>query len=156
MHIPIKVDYGVRALVDLALHEENSPVRAADIARRAAIPEPYLAQVLHTLNKRGIVQSQRGPQGGHALAMDPSEVPLSMVMNCLGGTETVVGCLGDLTSCVHVPACAQREVWQSVEEAIQNILDSTSIGDLVERTRAIKAAQRGRKPSKRLDPVAVS
>ena len=47
MHVPIKVDYGVRALVDLAMHGQNGPVRAADIARRTMIPAPFLAQVLH-------------------------------------------------------------------------------------------------------------
>ena len=141
MHIPIKVDYGVRALVDLAHHAEEEPIRATDIARRTAIPEPYLAQVLYTLGKSGLVRSQRGPQGGHALAMDPSDVRLSTVMACLGGAETIVGCLDDVKTCVHVPACAQREVWRSVEEAVFNILDSTSIADLVERTRAIKEDQ---------------
>ncbi len=44
MHIPVKVDYGVRALVDLALHAEDQPIRASDIARRTRIPEPYLAR----------------------------------------------------------------------------------------------------------------
>ena len=62
MHIPMKVDYGVRALVDLALHAGDGPVRAADIASRTVIPEAYLAQVLHALNKSGFVSSHRGPQ----------------------------------------------------------------------------------------------
>jgi len=165
MQIPIKVDYGVRALVDLARCTQKGPVRAADIARRATIPEPYLAQVLHTLNKSGLIQSQRGPHGGHALAMDPSEIRLSMVMDCLVGSQTMVGCLEDTSRCVHVPACAQREVWRSVEQAIYNILHTTSIGDLVERTRVLELkhgeskrgeSKRGLKsPSERLDPVAV-
>ncbi|MCH8108796.1 MAG: Rrf2 family transcriptional regulator, partial [Chloroflexi bacterium] len=80
MHIPIKVDYGVRALVDLAQYGEDGPVRASEIASRTAIPEPYLAQVLHALSKYQIIKSQRGPQGGHSLAMEPSDIRLSVVM----------------------------------------------------------------------------
>ena len=155
MQIPKKVDYGVRALVDLARYTQKGPVRATDIARRTAIPGPYLAQVLHTMNKSGLIQSQRGPQGGHALALDPSEIRLSMVMDCLVGTQTMVGCLEDTSRCIHVPACAQREVWLSVEQAIYNILDTTSIGDLVERTRVLESTRGGKSPSERLNPVTV-
>ena len=61
MYIPIKVDYGVRALVDLALYGAGGPVRASEIAKRTVIPEQYLAQVLHTLNKNGFTGSHRGP-----------------------------------------------------------------------------------------------
>ncbi len=139
MHIPIRVDYGVRALVDLATQADSHPVRATEISSRAAIPQPYLAQVLNALGKGGLIRSQRGPQGGHSLAMQPQEIKLSMVMACLGSTETLVGCLDDSNSCVHVPGCAQREVWQAVEEAVFSILDSTTVADLVARTRAIRS-----------------
>ena len=134
MYIPIKVDYGVRALVDLALYGDQGPVRASEIAKRTVIPEPYLAQVLHTLNKSGFTGSQRGPRGGHFLAMEPSDIRLSGVMLSLGAMETPVACLTDNTICIHSPACAQREVWRTVAEAVFNILDSTTIEDLVNST----------------------
>ena len=138
MHIPIRVDYGVRALVDLATQTDSRPVRATEISARAAIPQPYLAQVLNSLSKGGLIRSQRGPQGGHLLAMKPEDIRLSMVMACLGSTETLVGCLDDSNSCVHVPGCAQREVWQAVDYAVFSILDSTTVADLVTRTKAIQ------------------
>ena len=136
MNIPIKVDYGVRALVDLAMYGDGKPVRASEIAGRTSIPEPYLAQVLHSLSKSGMIKSLRGPQGGHLLAKPTSEIRLSKVMACLGGTETPVACLEDATACIHVPACAQREVWRQVAETVFKILDSTTIEDLVNRTRS--------------------
>jgi Rrf2 family protein len=141
MHIPVKVDYGVRALVDLALHFDEQPIRVSEIAQRTMIPEPYLAQVMHALGKVGIVRAQRGPQGGHALALSPDDIRLSMIMDCLDGTENLVACLDNIGSCVHVPACAQREVWQSVELAVYQILDSKTISDLVARSQAIKVNQ---------------
>ena len=134
MYIPIKVDYGVRALVDLALYGEQGPVRDSEIAKRTVIPEPYLAQVLQALNKSGFTGSQRGPRGGHFLAMEPSDIRLSSVMSSLGALETPVACLTDNTICIHSPACAQREVWRTVAEAVFSILDSTTIEDLVNST----------------------
>ena len=134
MYIPIKVDYGVRALVDLALNGADGPVRASEIAGRAAIPEQYLAQVLHALSKSGFTRSQRGPHGGHFLAKAPSEIRLSGVMASLGGSETPVACLSDNAICIHSQCCAQQEVWRAVAEAVFAILDSTTIEDLVNRT----------------------
>ena len=134
MHVPMQVDYGVRALVDLAAHRGGGSIRAADIARRQGIPELYLAQVLHSLQKRGVTRSQRGPLGGHSLAMDPADITMGTVMRHLGGTQPLVGCLDDAGSCDQSPACGQRSVWREVERAIQTVLDATSIADLAERT----------------------
>ena len=134
MHVPMQVDYGVRALVDLAANGGDRSIRAADIARRQGIPELYLAQVLLSLQKRGVTKSQRGPQGGHSLAMDPADITMGTVMRHLGGSQTLVGCLDDSGSCDQSPACGQRSVWREVEQAIQTVLDATSIADLAERT----------------------
>ena len=142
MHIPIQVDYGVRALVDLASRREEGPVRTSEIAGRQSIPEPYLAQVMHALQKNGLTRSQRGPLGGHALAKDPSEISMGMVMEYLGGTQSMVGCFDDEGHCTQSPACGQRSVWLEVELAMRSVLDSKSIADLVERDRREAAVLR--------------
>ena len=137
MHVPIKVDYGVRALVDLAQHANEGPVRAAEIARRQRIPEPFLERLLLTLSKEGLVRSLRGPQGGHVLGLDPEEITLARVMTVLGGAETMVGCLEDTDACLHVSACGQREIWKDLDEVIQRILDSTTIAHILQRTKGV-------------------
>nr|MCS5654636.1 Rrf2 family transcriptional regulator [Dehalococcoidia bacterium] len=83
MKIPMKVDYGVRALVELALHYGEGHTQTAVIARQQGIPEAYLDQLMTSLNKFGFVQSRRGPQGGHSLAMNPKDIDLNMVMEHL-------------------------------------------------------------------------
>ena len=135
MYIPIKVDYGVRALVDLALYGAGGPVRASEIAKRTVIPEQYLAQVLaYAEQERLHGQPSEVPAAVTFLAMEPADIRLSNVMISLGGTETPVACLADNTICIHSPVCAQREVWRTVAEAVFNILDSTTIEDLVNST----------------------
>ena len=139
MHVPIKVDYGVRALIDIAMYgEDGSFVRAADTSRRAVIPQPYLAQVLHTMKNFGLVSSTRGPGGGHSLAIPADQIRLSSVVDCLDSSENLVECLDNTGFCVHCPDCAQREVWRSVEDAVFGILDSITIDQLVERTKINK------------------
>ena len=137
MHIPIQVDYGIRALVDLTERRAEGEVlvRTAAIAHRQGIPEPFLARVMLNLRNGGMVESTRGPQGGHRLAKNPSDISMSMVMDCLGGNAPLLACLDDESNCNKWSGCSQKEVWSVVEEAMRQVLESTSIGDLAERRR---------------------
>ncbi len=133
MKIPMKVDYGVRALVELALHYGERQVQTAEIAYKQGIPEAYLDQLMTTLHKCGLVTSRRGPQGGHSLAMQPSEINLSMVMTTLDANTSPLDCLSHPHDCVFSESCAQQEVWQSVEDAVQNLLSNITLAQLAQR-----------------------
>ena len=85
MKVPMKVDYGVRALVDLV--------------ERQSISEPYLDQLLTTLSKFGFIRSLRGPQGGHVLARAPSGINLGIVMAGLEGTAVTLDCIAEPSEC---------------------------------------------------------
>ena len=139
MHVPIKVDYAVRALVDISMNVPTGGfVRAADTAERTSIPKAYLAQVLHSLRKAGFITSTRGPNGGHALALEASSIKLSQIMALLDTSDSLVQCLGDSQSCCQLPSCAQRYVWQNVEQAVYGVLDAVSIADLSRQTLSIR------------------
>ncbi len=137
MRVPMKVDYGVRALVELALHYGEGPVQTAEIAYRQGIPEAYLDQLMTTLSKFGFVHSRRGPQGGHRLACDPVDIDLGMVMKTLDGGSSPLDCLTNPLDCVFSDSCAQQEVWKAVDEAIQNVLSDISLADLARRQRLL-------------------
>lgn len=131
MHIPIKVDYAVRALVALAQQQGKGPVHATQVAKTMAMPEPYLNHILHTLSKNGFTTTLRGPLGGHMLAMEPADINLSMVMSAFDESNALVSCLDDENACTLSDSCAQRNVWQTVEDAINAILERTTVADLV-------------------------
>ena len=138
MRVPMKVDYGVRALVELAQRHGAGPVQTTEIAERQNIPEAYLEQLLSTLHKFGFVVSRRGPQGGHLLAQDPRDISLGMVVNGLEGTAAPLECFNEPDQCSLSDVCAQRDVWKSVEEAIQAVLNSTTIADLANRQNELQ------------------
>ena len=135
MRIPMRVDYGVRALVELALNYGEGPVQTSVIASKQGIPEAYLNQLMTTLHKCGFVLSRRGPQGGHWLASDPSDINLDMVIRTLDANSSPLDCLINPLDCVFSESCAQQEVWKSVEEAIQEVLSNISLADLAQRQR---------------------
>ena len=151
MRIPMKVDYGVRALVDLAEHAGGGrPARTADIAERQGVPEPYLDQVLATLSKFGFVSSRRGPQGGHGLARDAGDITLDEVVGALDGSNSPLECIDDAAGCALSGCCAQRDIWRDVEEAIRRVLTTTTIADLASRQR-----ERAQRPPEAASPSRV-
>lgn len=81
----MKVEYGVRALLELASAGPEVALQSAEIARRQRIPGPFLDQVLMTLRRAGLVRSVRGPRGGHRLGRAPAEIGLDAVIGCLEG-----------------------------------------------------------------------
>ncbi|MBI2867160.1 MAG: Rrf2 family transcriptional regulator [Chloroflexi bacterium] len=137
MKVSMKVDYGVRALIDLAQHVGEGPSQTAEIAQRQSVPEPYLDQLLTTLRKAGFIHSRRGPQGGHLLARGPEQISLGEVINTLEGHVPPVNCLDGSLDCTMVGTCAQQEVWRNIDAVTQNILNATSIAEL--------AAKQGRR-----------
>ena len=139
MRVPMKVDYGVRALVDLAQRYGDGSVQTVDIAERQSIPEPYLDQLLTTSSKFGFIRSRRGPQGGHVLAKAPHEISLGMVMDGLEGTVALLDCITEPAECTLSDICAQREVWRSVEDAVHSVVSSTTIADLANRQKRLQS-----------------
>ena len=140
MKVSTKGDYGIRALIELAHHfGEGRPVQSGEIAASQNVPESYLEQLLATLRRAGFIRSVRGPQGGHTLVRDPQKLTVSEVIMALEGSILPIDCLDESSPCSRGGGCAQREMWQSVREAILKVLDSTNIGELAERDRAVHA-----------------
>jgi len=141
MRVSTKGDYGIRALIELAHHYgQSTPVQSSEIAARQGIPEAYLEQLLTVLRRAGFIRSVRGPQGGHALIRDPDELRVSEVVVALEGPIMPLDCLDESSQCSRSGGCAQREMWEDVQDAIQRVLDSTTIGQLAARDRSVSAA----------------
>jgi len=139
MKISTKGDYGIRALIELTHHYgEARPLQSSEIASRQSVPESYLEQLLTTLRRAGFIRSVRGPQGGHALIRDPKELRVSEVIEALEGSIMPSDCLDESSQCSRSGGCAQRDMWEAVREAILNVLDNTTIGQLAERDRVVQ------------------
>ena len=133
MRVSMKVDYAVRALIDLGQHFGEGAVQTAEIAARQSIPEPYLDQVLSSLRKAGFVRSRRGPLGGHYLAREPQEVSLGSVVDALEGVSPPIDCMDGTLDCPMLDCCAQQDIWRDVDRITHKFLEATSIAELVAR-----------------------
>jgi Rrf2 family transcriptional regulator, cysteine metabolism repressor len=133
MRIPMKVDYAVRALIELADTYGSATKQSADIADRWSIPAPYLDQLLTALRKAGLVTSVRGPQGGHTLAHSPSTITVNDVFEALEGPLQPIDCLEDTPRCSFSRSCTIQDLWAEVQGAVSQLLSSVTIADLAEK-----------------------
>ena len=134
MRISTKGDYGVRALIELALHEGEGPVQRADIARRRQVPESYLDHLLAQLRRDGFVRSTRGPGGGHELAMPAEDICLLHVLESLEGSLAPLGCVHeDASEDEHDPLCGQQWVWREIYDGMRSRLAAISLAELTQR-----------------------
>ncbi len=135
MLIPMKVDYGVRMLVYLALRPEGAFASTAEISSARHVPEPYLLHICSELQKAGVIESRRGPQGGHRLAKPADQISVTDVVNSLDYSLAPLNCVDDAEECQLSGACAQRDMWGEVEGLLLNHLDSIKVSDLASREK---------------------
>ena len=134
MRLTSRIDYGLRAMLDLALHAGGGPVPNHDISHRQRIPEQYLKQILPALRRQGLVVSTRGPNGGHRLARRPEEVTVAEILKALEGRLDVVG-LGKGTAAGGESARILAQFWGEFSQAMENVLEGTTLDDLCRKKR---------------------
>ena len=136
MLVPMKVDYGVRTLVYLAQQDHEGQehpefTSTSDIARAQHIPEPYLLRICSELQKSGLVESRRGPQGGHKLAKTADEISVSDVVNSVDYSLAPIDCVEEPADCRLSGACSQRDLWSDVETMLLEHLSKVRISELM-------------------------
>jgi Rrf2 family cysteine metabolism transcriptional repressor len=135
MRLSTRGRYGVRALLDIALQPNDRAVLIRDIARRQAIPLQYLQQLISPLAKAGLLRSVRGAHGGVSLTKPAQQIRLSEVIQVLEGPIAAVRCVNDPKVCSRADNCATRDVWGDITRAVVQVLESTTLEDLVNRHR---------------------
>ncbi|MFQ5574681.1 MAG: RrF2 family transcriptional regulator [Terriglobia bacterium] len=137
MKFSAKGEYGVRAVLDIALNQESGPVQVKEIAKRQSIPERFLEQVMSSLKKAGLVEAFRGAQGGYLLAKNASEISLADVVQSLEGPLTLMECVSEESPqrCDQISLCVIRDVWIGVQSTIVEALASITIEEMCKKQR---------------------
>lgn len=133
MKISTKGRYGLRTLMDIAVHQANGPVNLNDIAERQGISAKYLWQIVNLLKTAGFVRGTRGPKGGYVLVRPPSEITLLDVIQVLEGPVTLVECVDDPDLCSRVGDCVAHSVWTEVSLAIRDALRKVTLSEILRR-----------------------
>jgi len=129
--LSVEGDYGLRAIIFLACQPSGKITFVSEISHDQIIPTAFLFKILRKLVKKGIVKSYRGPNGGYALAKDPSQITFLEVIEAIDGPMTVNRCLSEMTQCILERSCKMFNAWQRIQEHITSELDTLTIADLL-------------------------
>lgn len=134
MKLSTRSRYGVRLMLDLALHADEGPVRLGSVAQRQGIGIKYLEQIIISLKKADYVKSVRGPKGGHLLTRPPEEITVGEIVGLLEGGLKLVRCVQYPEECVRSSSCVTRILWMEATEAIRERLDAITFRELMNRS----------------------
>ena len=130
MRVSAKVDYAVRAGAELAAAAGAGPVKGERIAQAQDIPLKFLENILLDLKHAGLVQSQRGAEGGYWLAQPPEDIAVADVIRAVEGPMALVR--GERPEQVEYHGSAEplMEVWVAVRAALRGVLSNGSLADI--------------------------
>lgn len=138
MRLSARGEYGVRAMVCLALNYREGPIPLSQIAAGENISRPFLEQIFATLRREGLIFSTRGVKGGYTLAFPPEKVYVGDIVRALEGPITPVDCLAmeknPADRCARIDFCLARNVWEKLGDHINHLLNSISLRDMIEGT----------------------
>ncbi len=140
MQVSTRGRYGLRAMVDMALHATQGPMALRVIAERQGISESYLEQVFTSLRKSGLVRASRGAQGGYELSRPPNEITVGQILRSLEGSIAPVYCVDEQSSgtgCEREKSCITRSFWEELRDKINEFIDGVTLQDLTDRAIAI-------------------
>jgi Rrf2 family transcriptional regulator, cysteine metabolism repressor len=138
-----RTQYGVRAVLELAKRNGSGPVKASKIASTQSIPVRFLENILGQLRQAGIVESQRGKEGGYMLARPAADVSVGEVVRLVQGPVSMIEC-ADVSSsrqCSLRSGCVLLPMWERAHNAMMDVYDGTTFADLVEQERAAAACE---------------
>jgi Rrf2 family protein len=139
MKLSTKGRYGVKAMVDLAIHYGGEPVSIKSISERQKISEYYLEQLFSSLRKANLIKSVRGAQGGYVLNKAPKDITIYDIMEVLEGPIEISSCL-EKNDCKNVDCCATRLLWAKLKNSFDSVTKTTTLQDILDDYNSINAS----------------
>ena len=132
MLVSTKGRYALSVMLDLAQNEEDKYISLKDIANRQGISMKYLEIIVSVLNKGGLLDSQRGKQGGYRLARPAREYSVGEILNLTEGSLAPVNCLEDHDNkCEKAEECMTLPLWKKIDDTVTELLSNITLEDVL-------------------------
>jgi len=135
-----KEQYALRAMLELAKHLGQGPLKISEIAKVQAIPLRFLEVILNQLKGSGLIASKRGYYGGYTLERPADKISVGDVLRFMQGDEDWVHKIScnSKKECPFKCDCAFVPLWKEVNDAMFKIYDTTTLQDLIENEKKIR------------------
>ena len=122
-------DYAVRAILYIAGSDKNK-VSTSELEKELNLPRPFMRKLFQTLQKKDILKSHKGNQGGFSLAKNENEIYLLDIIEIFQGGLSMTDCLLKKKTCPNINTCPLRKKLLSIEDNVINELSGITIGSL--------------------------
>ncbi|UXZ56035.1 SUF system Fe-S cluster assembly regulator [Halomonas sp. 7T] len=126
-------DYAAVVMAQIARYPQASHT-AADLAEAVQLPHPTVSKTLKMLVKAGLLDSQRGAQGGYRLARPASHITTAEIISAIEGPVAMTECSQAEGECELAATCGVSDNWQRVSLAIRTLLESVTLAHLADTT----------------------
>ena len=138
-----RTQYGLKAMLALGKRFGEGPVLIAKLSKEEAIPVKFLELILLDLKASGLLESKKGPRGGYQLTRPPSTITVGSLIRIMEGPLAPLPCASETAfkacdECEDVESCGTRIIMRQVRDAIANVLDRTTLADLLRQMQSAR------------------
>jgi Rrf2 family protein len=144
-----RTQYGIKAVLALGRRFGEGPVLIATLAKQESIPIKFLELILLDLKAHDLLVSKKGPHGGYQLSRPPSTITLGSLIRMMEGPLAPLPCASETAfrpceECGDVESCGTRIIMRQVRDATAEVLDRTTLADLLRQVDATRTGKNGK------------
>jgi Rrf2 family protein len=146
-----RTQYGLKAIQALGRRYGEGSVPISTLAKEESIPIKFLELILLDLKGHGLLESKKGPRGGYQLSRPPSTITLGSLVRMMEGPLAPLPCASETAyracdECGDVESCGTRIIMRQVRDATAEVLDRTTLADLLRQVETARAAKASHEP----------
>jgi len=130
MRINKLTDYGIVVMTKIAADNDDEIHTAREISNGTNIPLPTVTRLLKTLSSNGLLDSQRGSQGGYSLAKSSDNISIASIIETFEGPISLTECSTNACECSYESNCSVEEPWQKINDTVKSALESISLNEM--------------------------
>ena len=131
MRINKLTDYGIVIMTRIADMDLNKVHTAREISEDTKIPLPTVTRLLKTLSNNGLLNSQRGSQGGYSLSGSSEDISVANIIESFEGPIALTECSTNTCECSYETKCSMEEPWQKINNTVKNALEGISLNEMM-------------------------
>lgn len=140
MKISTRGRNAVKFMLDLANHNDGTPIKLKEVAQRQGISVKYMEQIVSLLQKNALIKSIKGASGGYTLKYPADQYTIRQILIATEGDLSPADCVNDDSSCENRQFCVSCRIWQKLNKAINETLDGITLADLLDWQEEIEIA----------------
>jgi len=146
-----KTQYGLKAVLALGRRYGEGPILISTLSKEESIPIKFLEVILLDLKGRDLLISKKGPRGGYQLSRPPSTVTVGSLIRVMEGPLAPIACASETAyrpceECEDIESCGTRIIMRQVRDAMAEVLDNTTLADLLRQVDTVRVSRRSNEP----------